>query len=61
MPTMDWLFRYQSRLWSPVERVLAALLCGEVQPVGRKALESFFIVMAPLDGLPIYFQQGTIE
>ena len=62
LEAMDWLFRYQKQVVEPSGAcALAALLCGEVQPVGQRVGVILCGCNISLERFTDLLQQGTIE
>ncbi len=62
LEAMDWLFRYQKQVVEPSGAcALAALLCGEVQPVGQRVGVILCGGNISLERFTDLLQQGTIE
>ena len=62
LEAMDWLFRYQKQVVEPSGAcALAALLCGEVQPVGQRVGVILCGGNISLERFTDLLQQGTVE
>ena len=62
LEAMDWLFRYQKQVVEPSGAcALAALLCGEVQPVGQRVGVIICGGNISLERFTDLLQQGTVE
>ena len=62
LEAMDWLFRYQKQVVEPSGAcALAALLCGEVQPVGQRVGVILCGGNISLERFTDLLQQGTAE
>ena len=62
LEAMDWLFRYQKQVVEPSGAcALAALLCGEVQPVGQRVGVILCGGNISLERVSDLLQQGTVE
>ena len=62
LEAMDWLFRYQKQVVEPSGAcALAALLCGEVQPVGQRVGVILCGGNISLERFTDLIQQGTVE
>ena len=62
LEAMDWLFRYQKQVVEPSGAcALAALLCGEVEPVGQRVGVILCGGNISLERFTDLIQQGTVE
>ena len=62
LEAMDWLFRYQKQVVEPSGAcALAALLCGEVQPVGQRVGVILCGGNSSRERFSALLQEGTIE